>query len=259
MITDYRANLAAGTDGKPCCGIVGSLLQPDINSWVQNVSNSLTSVLNGYSSEFTTWFNNVKGQLSTDAAGNLQNQVDERVKLINTSNLDTAVTPGVYHCTSNSISAPPNTYQDFGMMVIDKINPAQIVHNFENNRLLYRLKTGSSWSAWKEITTSPISADPVITLSFPSGSMTARLKKQGVNVTCLLSGGTVTPHPDGSTLVTLPDGYRPSQATNFQYWNLNASGMINFKMNTSGIIVGTRIVESTQRTYESTTIGWISN
>lgn len=36
----------------------------------------LSALLQQYQAEFTTWFNNIKGQLSTDAAGHLQNEVD---------------------------------------------------------------------------------------------------------------------------------------------------------------------------------------
>lgn len=45
MITDLRLDVSAGSDGKPCCGIVGSLLQPDITALVQRVLKSFQEVL----------------------------------------------------------------------------------------------------------------------------------------------------------------------------------------------------------------------
>ena len=38
---------------------------------------STEDIFKQYNTWFTTWFDNVKGQLSTDVAGNLQNQIDE--------------------------------------------------------------------------------------------------------------------------------------------------------------------------------------
>lgn len=38
---------------------------------------STEDIFEQYNTWFTTWFDNVKGQLSTDVAGNLQNQIDE--------------------------------------------------------------------------------------------------------------------------------------------------------------------------------------
>lgn len=43
----------------------------------QEFQAQLAAMIQQYQLEFTTWFNNIKGQLSTDAAGNLQNEIDD--------------------------------------------------------------------------------------------------------------------------------------------------------------------------------------
>lgn len=86
MIIDYRLNMRAGTDGKPCCGIVGSLLMPDIDEWhqsaikkmnefLQSTANSLDDFTVEQKEKFNIWFLTLQGVLSGDIAGNLANQV----------------------------------------------------------------------------------------------------------------------------------------------------------------------------------------
>lgn len=45
MITDLRLDVSPGSDGKPCCGMVGSLLQPDITELVGRTLNAFQQVL----------------------------------------------------------------------------------------------------------------------------------------------------------------------------------------------------------------------
>ena len=45
MITDLRLDVSPGIDEKPCCGMVGSLLQPDITALVQRTLNAFQEVL----------------------------------------------------------------------------------------------------------------------------------------------------------------------------------------------------------------------
>ena len=70
-IEDYRFS-------KVSCGIVtGTVEEIDVEQ--------LTTKLEY---NFTQWFNNIKGQLSEDAAGNLQNEIDELVDNLNASQID---------------------------------------------------------------------------------------------------------------------------------------------------------------------------
>lgn len=45
-------------------------------AWAAVFQNDMTAFQNASETDFITWFNNVKYQLSTDVAGNLQNQID---------------------------------------------------------------------------------------------------------------------------------------------------------------------------------------
>ena len=70
-IEDYRFS-------KVSCGIVTGTVE-EIN--VEQLTTKLEY-------NFTQWFNNIKGQLSEDAAGNLQNEIDELVDNLNASEID---------------------------------------------------------------------------------------------------------------------------------------------------------------------------
>ena len=45
MIVDHRLDLSPGSDGKPCCGLAGSLLQPDISALYDRARSALQAVL----------------------------------------------------------------------------------------------------------------------------------------------------------------------------------------------------------------------
>lgn len=86
MIKDYRLNMRAGTDGKPCCGIIGSLLMPDIDEWhqsatkkmnmfLQSTANDLDNFTVEQKEKFNIWFLTLQGVLSGDIAGSLANQI----------------------------------------------------------------------------------------------------------------------------------------------------------------------------------------
>ncbi|WMJ23451.1 hypothetical protein RBG61_01935 [Paludicola sp. MB14-C6] len=38
MITDHRLNMENGPDGLPCCGIIGSMLMPDVDAWYRQAT-----------------------------------------------------------------------------------------------------------------------------------------------------------------------------------------------------------------------------
>jgi hypothetical protein len=68
MITDLRLNTAL-------CGYVNSLLQADTSAIFDQYQNWFDQTSLEHEQEFDTWFDTVKGQLSGDVAGNLQNQI----------------------------------------------------------------------------------------------------------------------------------------------------------------------------------------
>ncbi|MDD3040087.1 hypothetical protein [Bacteroides sp.] len=63
---DQRASFLAWVDQQ----------RTDFVAWVTVLQNDMTAFQNASETDFITWFNNVKGQLSTDVAGNLQNQIN---------------------------------------------------------------------------------------------------------------------------------------------------------------------------------------
>lgn len=68
-ITDTRYESAR-------CGIVSSISEFDTTTLYQQVQADLEEFQNISEAEFAAWYDNIKGQLSEDAAGNLQNQID---------------------------------------------------------------------------------------------------------------------------------------------------------------------------------------
>ena len=87
MITDYRLNLNPGPDGKPCCGLVGSLLQPDIDAWYKRARESLDVFMDTSKEAFDEWFKTLQDTLSGDVAANLYALIAEH-----TANKDIHVT-----------------------------------------------------------------------------------------------------------------------------------------------------------------------
>lgn len=48
----------------------------DMDTWTNTFKTDLNDFTSASESDFENWFNNIKGQLSTDVAGNIQNQID---------------------------------------------------------------------------------------------------------------------------------------------------------------------------------------
>lgn len=71
QITDLRLN----TD---LCGIVkGTIEEIDTTSLYDQIQGDLENFQAQEQQEFTQWFESIKGQLGTDQAGNLQNQIND--------------------------------------------------------------------------------------------------------------------------------------------------------------------------------------
>lgn len=60
-----------------CPFVTGILETIDISSLISQWESQFNDWMNGNETEFDEWFEHIKGQLGTDAAGNLQNQIDE--------------------------------------------------------------------------------------------------------------------------------------------------------------------------------------
>ena len=69
-ITDKRADTSV-------CGYSSPYMNVDVSGLEQQYEDLLAAMYTQFGSDFTTWFDGIKGQLSADAAGNLQNQINE--------------------------------------------------------------------------------------------------------------------------------------------------------------------------------------
>lgn len=77
MITDYRLNMSKGFDGLPCCGIVGSLLMPDIDAWYKSATAEQKAWFDKSQADFMTWFSTLADILDENTAGNLLNLINQ--------------------------------------------------------------------------------------------------------------------------------------------------------------------------------------
>ena len=78
-IKDMRADVKV-------CGYASPYMDVPVSGLEQQYEDLLAAMYTQFGVDFTTWFEDIKGQLSTDAAGNLQNQINE---------LDSQVTSGI--------------------------------------------------------------------------------------------------------------------------------------------------------------------
>lgn len=96
-ITDTRLETAR-------CGIVSSVSEWDTTTIYQQIQSDLAGFKANEQAEFMTWFDHIKDQLSKDAAGHLQNEVDNINDCIRTNLLNpTAQTQTIngVTCTAN--------------------------------------------------------------------------------------------------------------------------------------------------------------
>lgn len=158
------------------CGIVASTVKT-LNT--ENVYDQLYTKYNEYitksNKSFETWFNSIKDQLSSDAAGNLQNQINqinssiERLNFIETSqDINNLKTTGTYYCNMNTTNVPQNTTVGcIGYLHVfnnpDTQYVTQIFTNSNSGEMYIRhynplqengtVGTEFSWKDWEEIVT----------------------------------------------------------------------------------------------------------
>lgn len=76
MIEDTRLNSSL-------CGIVSSTVENiDTTTFYEQIQGDLQEFKDNEQAEFLEWFETIKDQLSTDVAGNLQNQIDQKSKIV---------------------------------------------------------------------------------------------------------------------------------------------------------------------------------
>jgi len=101
------------------CGIVhGTVDQVDVTTLFNQYSNALELKEQGFEEKFTTWFNNIKGQLSGDVATNLAVQIDNlKTSKVNYTDLTPITTIGT---DSAYIATIPNGIKE--VTIVPHIN-----------------------------------------------------------------------------------------------------------------------------------------
>ena len=74
LVTDENIDYVVGSSSTPY--VTGILEHISVEEQVTQFESDLTAWMTAKKAEFDIWFDNVKGQLSEDAAGNLQNEID---------------------------------------------------------------------------------------------------------------------------------------------------------------------------------------
>lgn len=78
MISLTQANITDTRTNKNLCGYVtGTVENLNYDQLMAQFNSYFSNFKNGNEAEFNAWFNKIKGQLSTDAAGKLQTQIDQ--------------------------------------------------------------------------------------------------------------------------------------------------------------------------------------
>lgn len=110
MITDKRSDTSV-------CGFVsGTVKQIDT-----------TDLFKQYDTSFNTWFDGMKGQLSTDAAGNIQTEIDSLTDSVSTN------TTNIKKLNSNINDIRTTHNTDISLLTTNSITPLQTeIHIVEN-------------------------------------------------------------------------------------------------------------------------------
>ena len=101
-ITDKRA------DSSVCGWVTSTVDELDISQWLAQAEAEFAEWLSDSQSEFTTWFNAMKDQLSTDAAGHLQQEVESTIKSFTVNAIDWDGTYNTYTIEDTLITATSN-------------------------------------------------------------------------------------------------------------------------------------------------------
>ncbi len=129
-ITDTRTN-------RSICGyITGTVSEMDFSQFTAQFSAYYSEFVAGNQAAFETWFDTIKGQLSEDAAGNLQNQINAITPTVLTQTLEAGETSITF--TSPSINN--NSYIDVYTNV-DGAEPRTKVQNGNTVTLTFKAQS----------------------------------------------------------------------------------------------------------------------
>lgn len=122
LVPAGSASVSAGniTDTRP---------DSDLCGWVTGTVDEIdiSQIMAQAEAQFDAWFNEMKGQLSEDAAGNLQNEIDDLVERVHTQltfsptqlDLDTYDTGGIFYFSANNIPLNTPTEESGWLIVYD--------------------------------------------------------------------------------------------------------------------------------------------
>lgn len=139
----------------------------EMNTWITDYKNDLELTRNGFvefrnasESDFTLWFEAIRGQLSEDAAGNLQNQIDDIVrkeferyyslvsKTINVNKDSSGNTTSIVETSSEAVSTTTFEAMSDGKIITTEIVPTSGNYNYTKTTTIKTVSSG------KEITES---------------------------------------------------------------------------------------------------------
>lgn len=139
----------------------------EMNTWITDYKNDLELTRNGFvefrnasESDFTLWFEAIRGQLSEDAAGNLQNQIDDIVrkeferyyglvsKTVNVNKDSSGNTISIVETSSEAVSTTTFEAKSDGKIITTEIVPTSGNYNYTKTTTIKTVSSG------KEITES---------------------------------------------------------------------------------------------------------
>lgn len=200
---------------------------------------------------FSDWFENIKGQLSEDAAGNLQNQINTSIhdggEIPEGTDLNEFVNPGFYFSAglvpdSTITNLPLEVTAAFWGQVINYKNEKtgafrQVIFDNDSGAEYQRSSNGantSGWGEWQKFITAnkdgvvnikdlevtgKITQSISASISFPIGyGASVNARRTGNLVEILFSGQTSTQMSGGTTMnEKIPEGFRPADVTSIDF------------------------------------------
>ena len=135
-ITDTRYETAR-------CGIISAISEFDTTTLYQQVQADLAGFKASEQADFITWFNDIKGQLSEDAAGNLQKQIGTL------ESLKTEVKTNLVNALNWVVDKMSGVIAKLGSADISKIGDGTVTGAIVNNK--EAIEDVSQSLTWKKI------------------------------------------------------------------------------------------------------------
>lgn len=231
------------------CGIISSVSEFDTTAFYTQMQDALA----GYEIEFSDWFNNIKGVLSSDVAGNLMLQIGALSSLLtaNKTNLVSAINevysmsipsvPSRYLYTGSSQSFSGNPIPTSWEPVIEGMkyqNGPYVINasRYETNGEAFKAVDGSETTCWTANLIMGASLDITMVshmlidgmfINYTAPSSAVLEIQHSVNGYDWITDKTITNHVSGRTNITLG-------GNTAKYWRLNFSASGNTEVKVYG-------------------------